>query len=56
MLIKLVRKLANRLNGIDLTNVSVGDVVDVTDRQASLLIAEGWAQPVASVTRTDSAT
>jgi hypothetical protein len=43
MRVKLVRKLANVLNGIDLTKVSVGDVINVAPHQAALLILEGWA-------------
>jgi hypothetical protein len=43
MRVKIVRKFANVLNGIDLTKVSVGDVVNLMPDQAALLIAEGWA-------------
>lgn len=49
MLIKLVRKFANVINGIDLTNVGVGDVLDSKARDASMLITEGWAEPAMSV-------
>ncbi len=41
----LTRKLAECLNGIDLSLHSVGDVLTVTRHQAELLIAEGWALP-----------
>jgi hypothetical protein len=44
MRVKLVRKFANALNGIDLSKVSVGDIIDVTPNQAAMLIAEGWAE------------
>ena len=44
MLVRLTRKLAERINGIDLRNRAVGDVVDLTDREALGLIAEGWAR------------
>ena len=45
MRIKLVRKFANSLNGIDLTRVTVGDIVELKPQQAVLLIREGWAEP-----------
>jgi hypothetical protein len=48
MRVKLVRKFANALNGIDLTKVSVGDIVHVKPHEAAMLIAEGWAEEVAS--------
>lgn len=34
------------LNGIDVTACQEGDVVDVSDQEAQLLIAEGWASPL----------
>jgi hypothetical protein len=46
MRVKLVRKLANVINGIDLASVRVGDTVELNPRQAVLLIREGWAEPV----------
>jgi hypothetical protein len=46
MRIKLIRKLANVINGVDLANARVGDMLDMTSHDASLLIAEGWAQAV----------
>ena len=42
MRIRLVRKFANAINGIDLAMVSVGDVVELQTPQAVLLIREGW--------------
>lgn len=41
--VRLTRKLANLLNGIDLSGFSVGDHLDLPPRDAWLLIAEGWA-------------
>ena len=41
--IRLTRKLADCLNGIDLSLHCVGDVLTVPRDQAELLIAEGWA-------------
>jgi CheY-like chemotaxis protein len=34
------------LNGIDLSRVHSGDVIDVSDWDARVLIAEGWAEAV----------
>jgi hypothetical protein len=46
MKIRLIRKLADYLDGIDLSHRDSGDVVDLPSRQADLLIAEGWAQAI----------
>jgi hypothetical protein len=42
--IRIIRKLANVLNGVNLSDVGVGDCVDVSARDARMLIAEGWAE------------
>lgn len=42
--LKLLRKLANTINGVDLTNVNEGAVLVVTPRQAAILVAAGWAE------------
>ena len=44
MRLKLVKKLANTINTIDLTNVAEGAVLVVTPRQAAILVAAGWAE------------
>ena len=44
MRVKLLRKFANALNGIDLTTYRVGETFDLMPRQATLLIREGWAE------------
>jgi hypothetical protein len=44
MRLKLVRKPANDINGIDLTNANAGDVLVVTPHQAAILVAAGWAE------------
>jgi hypothetical protein len=41
--IRLIRKLAERLDGIDLSQNSAGDVIDLPDGEARTLLAEGWA-------------
>ncbi len=42
--VRMIRKLAERINGVDLTKVQVGDSLDLPARDARILIAEGWAQ------------
>ena len=46
MRVKPVRKFADVLNGIDLTHVRLGDVLDLAPYHAALLVAEGWAEPL----------
>jgi hypothetical protein len=46
MRIRLIRKLALCLNGVDVSKLRVGDEVDLPDRSAYLLINDGWAEPV----------
>jgi len=46
MRVQLVRKLAERIDGVDLSRRSVGDTFRVPPLQARLLIAEHWAVPV----------
>jgi len=43
--IRLTRKLAECLNGIDLSAHNVGDLLTVRRDHAELLIVEGWALP-----------
>lgn len=46
MQVKLIRKFANALNGVDLSSVRVGDILDLSAYHAALLITEGWAEAV----------
>jgi CheY-like chemotaxis protein len=48
VLVRLVRKLATFIDGIDLSHRSVGDVIDMPEHEARTLIAEGWAERTAS--------
>lgn len=48
MLIRLTRKLAGVIDGVDLTRWSVGDLVELSEWEARTLIAEGWAEPAVS--------
>jgi hypothetical protein len=43
MRVRLTRKLANEMDGVDVTHANVGDVLELHESQAQLLIAEGWA-------------
>jgi len=45
MKVRLVRKLADCLDGIDVTGCAVGDWLDLAPADAILLVAEGWAAP-----------
>ena len=44
--VRLIRKYANVLNGIDLTTIRIGDTVELTSYQAEMLVREGWAVKV----------
>ena len=43
MRVRIVRKLANFVNGIDLSHCTTGDLIDVPEWQARLMVAERWA-------------
>jgi len=43
MRVRLTRKLANVLDGVDVSPYGVGEVFELPDAQARLLIAENWA-------------
>lgn len=44
--VRLTRKLANFINGLDLTHCAVGDIVEVPGHSALMLFGEGWAEPI----------
>lgn len=44
--IRLTRKLAGVLNGLDVSSLRVGDVIELPDSAARMMIAERWAEPV----------
>jgi len=44
--VRLTKKLAEAIDGIDLSDRRVGDVVDLSKHDAEMLLAEGWASPV----------
>jgi hypothetical protein len=45
--VRLTKKLAARLNGVDVSAFHVGDLLELPDRTAYILIAEGWAERAA---------
>jgi hypothetical protein len=49
MKIQLTRKLADSIDGVDLSHKKVGKVINVGRHDAQLLIAEGWGLPADSV-------
>jgi hypothetical protein len=43
--VRLTRKFAELINGVDLSKVHAGDTLDLSTRDAQILLAEGWAAP-----------
>jgi hypothetical protein len=44
MRVRLTRKLAQAVDGVDLRDCAVGDIIEVSGEQGALLIAEEWAE------------
>ena len=44
--VRLIRKYADMIDGVDLEDADVGDRLDLSKRDADVLIAEGWAELV----------
>ena len=44
MCVRLTRKFADMIDGVDLSHAHVGDRLDVSPHDAQVLIAEGWAE------------
>jgi hypothetical protein len=44
--VRLTRKLAAVLNGVDVSSINSGDVIELPPSAAAMLIAEGWAESV----------
>ena len=53
MHVRLTRKLALSLNGLDLSHMHVGDVVLLPDETGAMVIREGWAEPVSPSSTSD---
>jgi hypothetical protein len=47
--IRLTRKLALTMNGVDVSHLKIGDVIDLPVEQAAMMIDHGWAEPVLPV-------
>ena len=45
MSVRLTRKYAEAIDGVDLSGADVGDHLALPPRDAEVLIAEGWAEP-----------
>jgi hypothetical protein len=43
--VRLTRKYADAIDGIDLSQNKVGDLLSLPHQDARMLIAEGWATP-----------
>jgi hypothetical protein len=56
MRVRITRKLAEWIDGVDLSHHAVGDVIEVTRHEAELLFAEDWAVRAAQHPRTTSRT
>ncbi len=46
MRVRLVRKLADLIDGVDLSKYQVGEILELPRRKARLLLAEGWASRI----------
>lgn len=44
MKVRLTRKFADLINGVDLSRAHTGETLDLSEREAALLMAEGWAE------------
>ena len=44
--VRLIRKLALTMNGVDVSRHSVGDILDLEDEQAQMMIDYDWAERV----------
>jgi hypothetical protein len=46
MKVRLTKRFAEFIDGIDLSRAAAGEVLDLSSREAALLILEGWAAPI----------
>jgi hypothetical protein len=44
MLVRITKKLADIVNGLDISHCQEGDVIEVPTHHARMLISEGWAE------------
>ena len=45
MKVRLTKKLADQLDGINVTDRREGDILDLSPREATMLVEERWALP-----------
>ena len=45
--VQLTKKFAEFLDGIDLSRVKAGEFIELSERDAHILVEEGWARRVA---------
>ena len=46
MKVRLTKRFAEMINGVDLSRVCAGEIIDVSPRDAGILLAEEWAMTV----------
>jgi len=56
MRVRLIRKFAQRIDGVDLSRNRPGDILDLSPHEATLLICERWAVAIVGATDTRHAT
>ena len=44
MYVRLTKKLANVMDGVDVSHARAGDILNMSDSQGEMLIAEDWAE------------
>jgi hypothetical protein len=49
--VRLIRKFADRINGLDISASGAGDLLDLPASEARMLILEGWATAAKAPTR-----
>jgi hypothetical protein len=54
--IRLIRKIADIIDGIDLSRRKAGEIVEVSARDAAVLFAEGWAEAAPARRRSNANT
>lgn len=52
MHVRLKKKLANVMDGVDVSHVRPGDVLRLTDTEGEIFIREGWAERVPETSST----
>jgi hypothetical protein len=45
--VRLTKNLVSILDGVDISMLNVGEILELPDSSAALLIAEKWAEPIA---------